>query len=236
MKGKVFVSWMLVSAVCAWGWHIMRHRELNRGFAPIVGQEMSVADLRCVLEELPTPEPRTPKAKTWQGLDEARTVHAGAEGKPESSANETHSRLDLSPEGPINVNVLDSSGWDALPWVGAWTARRIVRFREALGGFVNLGQIRSIYHIHDSAVAMVERRGFIDTSLVETICVDTASWSTLIRHPYIDPGLARIIERYRLQHQLYQVNDLLASEAIDDSILRIVRPYLSICGMSGEGF
>lgn len=236
MKGKVFVAWMLVSAVFAWGWRFMRHRELNRGFAPIVGQEMSVVDLRCVLEELPTQEPKARKAKTWQGPKEERTVHAGPSYNRATSANKAHSPLDFPPDGPINVNGLDSSGWDALPWVGAWTARRIVRFREALGGFVNLGQIRSIYHIHDSAAAMVERRGFIDTSLVETICVDTASWSTLIRHPYIDPDLARIIERYRLQHELYQVNDLLASEAIDDSILRIVRPYLSICGRSGEGF
>jgi DNA uptake protein ComE-like DNA-binding protein len=236
MKGKVFVAWMLISAVCAWGWRFIRHRELNRGFAPIVGQEMSVAELRCVLEELPTREVQAPKAKTWQGPKEVRTMHAGPADKPGSPANETHSPLDLSPEGPINVNGLDSSGWDALPWVGAWTARRIVRFRDALGGFVNLGQIRSIYHIHDSAVAMVERRGFIDTSLVETICVDTASWSTLVRHPYIDPELARIIERYRLQHELRFVNDLLASQAIEDSILRNVRPYLSVCGMSGEGF
>lgn len=137
---------------------------------------------------------------------------------------------------PIDVNRLDSAGWDALPWVGAWTARRIVRYRASLGGFVNLDQIRSVYHIHDSAVAMVASRGFIDRSAVQSICVDTASWVTLIRHPLIDADLARIIERYRDQHGLRAVEDLLGSQAIDDSMLRAVRPYLEVCGRSGDGF
>lgn len=232
MKVKVWGAWMLMSICLAWGWRAFRQRELNRGFDVFWGRPMTSADLRCVLEELPTREMQKSPVKTFPA-DRRATIVKDFEPRQEPPVEpfNEHKR-----EAPIDVNGLDSAGWDALPWIGAWTARRIVRYRESLGGFISLDQIQSVYHIHDSAVAMVTRRGFINFSQVQTICIDTASWATMVRHPLIDKDLARIIERYRTQHEIGRVEDLLGSRAISDSVLLVVRPYLSICQTSGEGF
>ncbi|TAE56270.1 MAG: helix-hairpin-helix domain-containing protein [Bacteroidetes bacterium] len=45
----------------------------------------------------------------------------------------------------IDINLADSAQWGSLPGIGPAFARRIVKYRKALGGFSDIGQIADVY-------------------------------------------------------------------------------------------
>lgn len=59
-------------------------------------------------------------------------------GPPEKAYRpKTYQRLD--------INLADSAAWESLPGIGPVLARRIIRFREAIGGFESPGQLAEVY-------------------------------------------------------------------------------------------
>jgi competence protein ComEA len=50
----------------------------------------------------------------------------------------------------VDINTADTTAFIALPGIGSKLAGRIVSFREKLGGFDSIGQIRKIYGLQDS--------------------------------------------------------------------------------------
>jgi DNA uptake protein ComE-like DNA-binding protein len=45
----------------------------------------------------------------------------------------------------LDINQADSAAWESLPGIGPVLARRIIRFREAIGGFDSPGQLAEVY-------------------------------------------------------------------------------------------
>ena len=231
-RTKDWLVFVLASAVLALGWRTWNRLEWERGFEPGPWKPLHVADVLCILEELPV---RVPWPRRKQSFSNQSRVESQL-GSDQVPAPEPEGKEAVPVPNWIDVNSLDSAGWDALPWIGAWTARRIVKYRESLGGFVDLAQIAEVYHIHDSAVAMVQNQGRVDFAKVRMICVDTCSWKTMVGHPLIDRDLASLIERYRTQHPLQTVGDLRDAQALDSVRLAKVSSYLTICSPSEEGF
>lgn len=201
--------WMVllaVSLVAATGWRKFEERLWWERFKGITIEVPEAIDLLCALEEV--------ELRVW--LASKTQKH----GKPSATKKERE---------PFEMNALDSAGWEALPWIGAKTASRIVRYRESLGGFHSPLQIREVYYIHDSAVTFVEQWGRADPAEVLQLCADTASWAAMRANPAIGLELARYIERYRAHHPLYALDDLLKSQAIDSSVFARARPYLRLC-------
>ncbi|MDE0721709.1 MAG: hypothetical protein OSB28_00225, partial [Flavobacteriales bacterium] len=106
---------------------------------------------------------------------------------------------------------------------------RTVKFRTALGGFIYVSQLKEVYGIDDEAYDKI--KNWFDPSLspVSKLCADSASWTTLKRHPYIGFEGARMIERYRKHHELGVIEDLSLMPQMDDSLWGVWSPYLKIC-------
>jgi len=130
---------------------------------------------------------------------------------------------------PLEVNRADSSSLEALPWVGPALAGRICKYRASLGGFWSMHQLGEVWGIAPEALDVLGQRCWVDAAAVVPLCADTASWSSLRRHPYIRAEGARLIERYRKHHPLQQIEDLLGSPAVSDSLLGVWKPYLRLC-------
>lgn len=64
------------------------------------------------------------------------------------------------------------------------------------------------------------------------ICVNSASWSDLKRHPYIGYDGARIIDRYRAHNQIHELSQLKALPNMSDSTWSRWVPYLKICNLN----
>ena len=129
----------------------------------------------------------------------------------------------------LEVNRADSVAWEGLPWVGPGLAGRICRYRDRLGGFWRMEQLGEVWGIAPEALDVIAQRCTLDPTAVVGICVDTASWNTMRKHPYIGTSGARLIERYRQHHTLDSPEDLRASPAVTDSLWGLWKPYLRVC-------
>ncbi|MFM7822442.1 MAG: ComEA family DNA-binding protein, partial [Bacteroidota bacterium] len=102
-------------------------------------------------------------------------------------------------------------------------ARMIVRYREKLGGFVNLSQLLEVYTIDSSLYADLLPHLTLDPNLIRPLLVNSDS----LIHPYLNQKLAKVVVNYRKQHGPFQsIDDLRQVKAIDSQTIERLAPYL----------
>ena len=189
---------------------------------------------------------------SWPNTDYSNYVHivgdadgdeiwrsVGEKAKPQKSRYKSHppfqkrqpykSHVIVPVTGSLQLNSMDSVDFEKLPVFGPVLSSRTVKYRTALGGFMNVSQLNEVYGIDDEAFGKIKSWFNPTLSPVSKLCADSASWLTLKRHPYIGVEGARMIERYRKHHELSVLEDLSLMPQMDDSLWGVWSPYLKIC-------
>ncbi len=128
----------------------------------------------------------------------------------------------------LELNTADTAQLQLLRGIGRWTAMQIVRYREQLGGYYSVEQLREIPHIDQQMLDTVLQRFTLDTTRITPLLVNRCAVGTLSHHPYLRFEQARAIYEHRRQHiRLSGLDDLRSlPELTQDDLLRL-RPYLS---------
>ena len=129
----------------------------------------------------------------------------------------------------LDLNAADSAALEAMPYIGPVLAARICRFRNALGGFHAVEQLREVWGLKPEAAERLMPMFHTGRGVYHTLCADTATWFELKNHPYIDAKAASAIERYRRHHPLDSLEALADAIPITDSMIRRWSPYLRLC-------
>ena len=129
----------------------------------------------------------------------------------------------------VNLNTADSVRLERMAYIGPWLASRICRFREALGGFHDVEQLREVWGLREDNADKLIPKFHVGSGVFRWLCLDTASWASLRRHPYISNQQASAIERYRKHHPLDSIGELAQSVLLTDSMIRRWSPYLRLC-------
>ena len=129
----------------------------------------------------------------------------------------------------LDINEADSAAWESLPGIGPVLARRIVRYRQSLGGFHAIDQVAETYGLADSVFERIRTRlSSAPGTAVQPIRVNSADASALATHPYISRKLAGLITAYRSANGPFtSPEDLLTIPLVNDTLLKRLRPYLS---------
>lgn len=128
----------------------------------------------------------------------------------------------------IDINTADSTTLMKLPGIGQGFARRIINFRNKLGGFYSVDQIGETYGLPDSTFRKL-KNNFVVHSSVKKININSASLEDLKAHPYIKFQIANSIVQYRLQHGVYkELTDLKNIMIISDPLFERLSHYISI--------
>jgi len=98
------------------------------------------------------------------------------------------------PTEPVDLNRADTSELKLLPGIGSYYARRIVEYRDRLGGYVSPGQILDMGIMPDS---LVQWFMVTDTIPFRRIKVNTDALATMRNHPYMNFYQARAITDLR---------------------------------------
>jgi len=131
---------------------------------------------------------------------------------------------------PQDLNLADTTQLKLIRGIGTVLASRIVKYRNALGGFVNQNQIKEVYGLDTTVVKLVQNQFYIDPVFRPSLLnINEATESELSNHPYIRSKIAKSIVAYRFQHGSFnEITDLLKIDLIDQTKFDQIRPYLTI--------
>lgn len=126
----------------------------------------------------------------------------------------------------VELNGCDTSDLIALPGIGSKTAIRIIRFRDALGGFYQKEQILETRFTDTAVLQKLMPNLRINTTLLRKIPIQTVGLELLKKHPYLSEKQARIIIAYRNQHGRLTEQHLKEIKIISNAELTRLLPYL----------
>ena len=127
----------------------------------------------------------------------------------------------------IDINNADSAAWVALNGIGPGFAKRIITYREKLGGFYQVGQLKEVYGLDSIWVKENKALLKVGAGVYRFLKINQVEWKDF-KHPYLPYGQSKVILAYRKQHGA--LNDFEALEKIqllDLVAWRRLRPYLS---------
>ncbi|MCU0328615.1 MAG: helix-hairpin-helix domain-containing protein [Chitinophagales bacterium] len=90
----------------------------------------------------------------------------------------------------VFINTTNASELSKLENIGFYNANKIIKFRDKLGGFVDIAQVQSVYGLEDSTYQSIKDKIKIDKSLIKKINVNKATFAELDAHPYISSYVA----------------------------------------------
>lgn len=130
----------------------------------------------------------------------------------------------------LDINVADSTQLLAVYGIGPVLSKRILTFRDKLGGFISMDQLKEIYGLDTSVVLNMKKRFIVSAGFhPRTINLNTATLEELDSHPYISRKEAQAIITYRLPHQAFLSIDQLGEiKLLDQKWVDRVRPYFTI--------
>ena len=130
----------------------------------------------------------------------------------------------------VNIDLADSVTLIRLKGIGPVLASRIIKYREILGGFNSLNQLKEVWGITDSLFQTLIPFVSIQKSVpFRFIHLNTDSFSILTTHPYIRGKIAGLICNYRKQHKSFvSLEELKQLPLItEENFLKLV-PYLTL--------
>lgn len=130
---------------------------------------------------------------------------------------------------PIDINLADTAIWKTLKGIGSGYAKRIVNYRNKLGGFYKIEQVAETFGLPDSVFQKIKPFLLNGSGEIRKLNINNSSADELKAHPYISFSIANAIVQYRNQHGNFEkLNDLLKIGIIDDVFLARIAPYLSL--------
>lgn len=128
----------------------------------------------------------------------------------------------------IDINQADTIIYSSLPGIGAALARRIVNFRDKLGGFYQVEQVAETYGVPDSTFQKIKPYLQLNAATVKKLNINTATVELLAAHPYIKGNIAKSIVAYRQQHGPFnKIQELQKVMSMDNTAYEKIKPYIT---------
>ena len=124
----------------------------------------------------------------------------------------------------VNLNKADTTELKKIPGIGSGIARMIVNYRNRLGGFYKVEQLREINLDASELISWFS----IDETDIQKIPVNKSSVDRLRTHPYINFYQAKAMVEHRRKHgNLQSLKPLVLYEEFKETDLERIAHYLS---------
>lgn len=128
----------------------------------------------------------------------------------------------------VEINTADTLELDKIRGVGIAFAKRIIRYRERLGGFYSKEQLFEVFGIDTPKFDEIKDQIKIDVGAIRKLNINTVEFEDLKRYPYLSFKQMNAIIQYRKQHGPYKsIADLNKVLILRPETIEKMAPYLS---------
>jgi len=112
--------------------------------------------------------------------------------------------------------------------IGEYTANNIIKFRDKVGGFHSINQLKEVYGISDDNFNLIKQQVSVDKSKIIKLNVNQMSIQELKKHPYISWDVAQSIIEERLKGKLNSLQFLVDNnQLLTQKELLNLLPYIN---------
>ena len=147
--------------------------------------------------------------------------------KRDSTAFDTTRIYTVKRDTIIELNTADTTSLQLIKHIGSYTARKIIAYRDKLGGFYSIEQLSEIKDLPTGTFDNIKNSLQVNPTLIRQININRASISQMARHPYIRAEQAKNIYDYRRRNLKIKSLDEIKNFFEDNDWQRIL-PYLAL--------
>lgn len=129
----------------------------------------------------------------------------------------------------IDINSASFDDWKSLPGIGEVLAGRIIKFRDRMGGFSGIEQVKKTYGISDSVFTLISPYLSVNTKTRRLLNINAASAYDLKNRTNLPDAVAKAIIVYRQQNGPFKsVDDLKKIVILTDSLFQMLILHVSL--------
>jgi competence protein ComEA len=130
----------------------------------------------------------------------------------------------------FDLNLADTTLLKLVNGIGSKISQRILKYRDALGGFYDVNQLYEVYNMDSIVAERLIAVSFINSeTTLRRLNINKADKKTLAIHPYISTPAAAAIVAYRLKHgDFHAVEELRKISQVDSVTFHKVKTYLTV--------
>jgi competence ComEA-like helix-hairpin-helix protein len=151
--------------------------------------------------------------------------------KMEEVQNSYGIKVNTAASQPISIDINSASieEWASIKGIGPVLSERIVKYRNKLGGFHSLVQVKEVYGISDSLYIAIKPLLKLNKVNLRFINPNTDDFEVLAGHPYISNTLAKQMIGYRTKVAPFEkIDDLKKLYNMNDTLYQRLYPYLTL--------
>ncbi|MDR1120306.1 MAG: helix-hairpin-helix domain-containing protein [Dysgonamonadaceae bacterium] len=128
----------------------------------------------------------------------------------------------------VDIATADTAELKKIPHIGISFAQKIVKYRQLLGGYCCVEQIKEVYGMTPELYADILPWLKVSEGQISQLPVNSLSVERLKSHPYLNFYQAKaIVDLRRKRGKLQQMDDLSFLEEFSETDLQRLTPYLS---------
>ena len=127
----------------------------------------------------------------------------------------------------VNINSATAEQLKSLPGIGEVLSGRIVKYRDRLGGFCHVNQIKEVYGLPEETVVKIH--SFMTCSgPVKLLELNSMSFKEILSHPYFDYEQTKAIKNFTSKYKLDSQETLLRITGADRQWVEKVWAYIDL--------
>jgi len=150
-----------------------------------------------------------------------------AAGQPGTATGKTFVKIS-HPMALVEINRADTTALMAIRGIGPTFAKRILQYRERIGGFHKKEQLMEVFGLDLVKFEEIKDQVLVDISAIKRLNINTIRIEDFKNNPYIRYKQANAIIQYREQHGNYSnFEDLKKVVILTPELLDQLSPYIS---------
>jgi len=128
----------------------------------------------------------------------------------------------------LEMNTVTEAELKTIKGIGNYFASGYIKFRELLGGYSEIEQIKELYHMNDTVYSIFTQYLFLDSKPYRKININGHDTKALAKHPYLGKILAQNIVEYMEKNGPYkEIEEISKLKILTNRQLKKILPYLS---------